>query len=162
MCSCMLLCRAIWLSLKGSNNWFTKVSRLFRLWSWYYQWLLWYITVNSYHSGNSSNPFWILIACSTTAKYNPIWLSLKGSNNWFTKVRNNHATGIFGLPKTESYGKWPKRTDGKPNIPVAWLFLTFVNQLLLPFNESHIARQSTMHEHISAICLPVTGKLSEM
>ena len=46
-------------------------SRLFRLWSWYYQWLLWYITVNSYHFGNSSNPFWILIACSTTAKYNP-------------------------------------------------------------------------------------------
>ena len=31
---------------------------------------LWYITVNSDHSGNS-NPFWILIPGSTTGKYNP-------------------------------------------------------------------------------------------
>ena len=45
---------------------------------------------------------------------------------------------------------------GNPDIPVARLFLTLVNQLLLAFSESHIARQSTMYEHISAICFAVT------
>jgi len=45
-------------------------SLFFILWGWYDQCLLWCIMVNSYHSGNSSNPFWILIAGSTTAKLN--------------------------------------------------------------------------------------------